>query len=320
MGQIVPAKFQAFDSTGAPLSGGKLHTYEAGTSTNKTTYSDSALTTPNANPVVLDSRGEAAVFGTGSYKFVLKTSADVTLWTVDDVEVVGVAYLQDADEDTKLQVEETVDEDKIRFDIAGTEQCLLQDGAWLPTTDNDVNLGSATKKFKDLFITRVDIEGTYFALMPTNGVAANAVFMLGNASTIAWFYLNAAPPGWKVLATGADSVLAVSGGSDAYNANGGTQGGTWTWPDYTLLEADIPAHTHGETGDHTHDESQLQSVAGGTSSNPVSANGAAGGTMTTTSDGAHTHTSVGSDGAHSHGGTTFRPAASIGKLYQLDTA
>ena len=78
-------KFQAFDSTGAPLNGGKLYTYKAGTSTEKVTYSDIELSTANANPVVLDSRGEATIYGQGAFKFVLKTSADVTVWTVDNI-------------------------------------------------------------------------------------------------------------------------------------------------------------------------------------------------------------------------------------------
>jgi len=79
-------KFQVVDSAGAPLSGGKLYTYGSGTTTPKATYSDRGLTTPNANPVVLDSRGEAVVWlALGAYKFVLKTSADVTVWTVDEI-------------------------------------------------------------------------------------------------------------------------------------------------------------------------------------------------------------------------------------------
>ena len=79
-------KFKAFSTTGTPLSGGKLYTYSAGTTTPKTAYSDAALTTPHANPVVLDSLGEANVYlSTGGYKFVLKTSAGVTLWTLDNV-------------------------------------------------------------------------------------------------------------------------------------------------------------------------------------------------------------------------------------------
>ena len=80
---------QFFDSNGDPLSGGKVYTYAAGTSTPLATYTDQGGATPNANPVILDSRGEAAIwFGvssTSSYKIVLRTSADVLIWTADNV-------------------------------------------------------------------------------------------------------------------------------------------------------------------------------------------------------------------------------------------
>jgi len=79
-------KFQAFDANGDPLSGGLVYTYEAGTSTLKTTYSDYDASTANANPIVLDSRGEAVIYVRGSYKIVLKDSAGVTLWTMDNVQ------------------------------------------------------------------------------------------------------------------------------------------------------------------------------------------------------------------------------------------
>ena len=79
-------KFKAFGTTGTPLSGGKLYTYSAGTTTEKTAYSDAALSTPHANPIVLDSLGEANVYlSTGAYKLVLKTSTGSTLWTLDNV-------------------------------------------------------------------------------------------------------------------------------------------------------------------------------------------------------------------------------------------
>jgi len=78
--------FRAFDSNGDPLNGGKLYTYDAGTTTPKTTYTTEAATIANANPVILDADGYANVWlGDGSYKFVLKTSADVTIWTVDNI-------------------------------------------------------------------------------------------------------------------------------------------------------------------------------------------------------------------------------------------
>ena len=85
------AKQQYFDASGNPLSGGKVYTYAAGTSTPQTTYQDAAATIPNANPVILDSRGEAQIFWTGSYKVTLKTSADVTIWTVDNVTATDMA-------------------------------------------------------------------------------------------------------------------------------------------------------------------------------------------------------------------------------------
>lgn len=78
--------FRAFDSNGDPLNGGKLYTYEAGTSTPKATYTTTSGAIANTNPVILDSAGYADVWlGSGGYKFILTTSADVTLWTIDDI-------------------------------------------------------------------------------------------------------------------------------------------------------------------------------------------------------------------------------------------
>lgn len=76
---------QFFDDNGDPLSGGKLYTYAAGTTTPKATYTDAGGATPNANPVVLDAAGRATVFLTGSYKFTLKTSGDVLVKETDNV-------------------------------------------------------------------------------------------------------------------------------------------------------------------------------------------------------------------------------------------
>jgi hypothetical protein len=84
MASLLPnGKQQYTDSAGAPLVGGKLYTYLAGTSTPQATYQDAAGTVPNTNPIILDGRGEAVVFWAGAYKAVLKSAADATIWTVD---------------------------------------------------------------------------------------------------------------------------------------------------------------------------------------------------------------------------------------------
>lgn len=84
---LINPVYQFFDNAGEPLSGGLLYTYAPGTTTNKATYTDENLSVPNANPIVLDSGGRCVIFLTDGeeYKFVLKTSAGVTLQTVDEV-------------------------------------------------------------------------------------------------------------------------------------------------------------------------------------------------------------------------------------------
>lgn len=76
---------QFLDNNGAPLAGGKVYTYAAGTTTPQNSYTDSTGVTPAANPVVLDSAGVATIWLSGNYKIVVKTSADVTLHTTDNI-------------------------------------------------------------------------------------------------------------------------------------------------------------------------------------------------------------------------------------------
>ena len=79
-----PPKVQFFDASGEPLVGGKLFTYAAGTSSPLATYTDATGNTTNANPVILDSRGEANVWlGPFRYKWVLYDADDVLIWSVD---------------------------------------------------------------------------------------------------------------------------------------------------------------------------------------------------------------------------------------------
>ena len=95
---IIP-KLAFFDIAGNPAVGYKLYTYLSGSLTPSTTWQDQAMGSANTNPVILDARGECLLWldSTKEYKFILKTSADVTVWTVDDISgapsALGVATL-----------------------------------------------------------------------------------------------------------------------------------------------------------------------------------------------------------------------------------
>lgn len=100
MTTLTPTPKQQFlDANGVPLSGGKVYTYAAGTTTPLVTYTDESGSVPNTNPVILDSRGEAAIWlGVASYKLKLTTSTDVEIWTVDNIVSASVQALADLSE------------------------------------------------------------------------------------------------------------------------------------------------------------------------------------------------------------------------------
>lgn len=78
---ILPNALNHFDdNNGTPLAGGTVTFYIPNTSTLKNTYQDPAQTILNTNPIILDSRGEAIIWGTGSYRQVVKDAAGNLIW------------------------------------------------------------------------------------------------------------------------------------------------------------------------------------------------------------------------------------------------
>ena len=81
--------FQFFSNDGLPLAGGKLQTYQAGSTTPLATYTDSSGLVANTNPIILGTSGrppetiwlEAGFF----YKFVLSDADDVVIQTYDNL-------------------------------------------------------------------------------------------------------------------------------------------------------------------------------------------------------------------------------------------
>lgn len=130
-------KPQFVDANGAPMSSGSLVTFLAGSSTPQITYTDSTGGTGNPTTITLNTRGETPneVWLTGgvSYKFVLKDSAGVTVWTIDNIAGVN---------DTTI----TVDEWKAgptptfvsatSFTLAGDQTTTFQVGRRVKTTNS----------------------------------------------------------------------------------------------------------------------------------------------------------------------------------------
>jgi hypothetical protein len=85
---------QFFDNSGNVLTGGKLYTYQAGTTTPQASYTTSAGDVARTNPVVLNAAGRVPDSGeiwitSQAYKFVLTDANDVLIATYDNVVAAG---------------------------------------------------------------------------------------------------------------------------------------------------------------------------------------------------------------------------------------
>lgn len=81
---------QFFDNNGVILSGGKIYTYAAGTTTPQAVYTSASGATPHANPIILDSAGRVPggeIWLTDGlvYKFVIETATAILLGTYDNI-------------------------------------------------------------------------------------------------------------------------------------------------------------------------------------------------------------------------------------------
>jgi hypothetical protein len=92
------AAAQFFTNSGVPLSGGKLYTYAAGTTTPAATFTSVSGATAHTNPIILNSAGRVATgeiwLNASPYKFLLKDSTDVLIATYDNISGIGAASYQ----------------------------------------------------------------------------------------------------------------------------------------------------------------------------------------------------------------------------------
>lgn len=81
MTTLLPNGRQQFiDANGNPLVAGTVTFYIPSTTTPKDTWQDAEQTALNTNPVVLDARGQATIYGSGAYRQILKDAAGNVIW------------------------------------------------------------------------------------------------------------------------------------------------------------------------------------------------------------------------------------------------
>jgi hypothetical protein len=105
LSQFAGVGAQFFDNAGNVLTGGKIFSYAAGTTTPLATYTTFAGNINHSNPIILDasgrvpSGGEIWVLENASYKFVLTDSNNVLIGTYDNIDslYVGTALANTTD-------------------------------------------------------------------------------------------------------------------------------------------------------------------------------------------------------------------------------
>jgi len=103
---------------------------------------------------------------------------------VTTVDAAGTAADVNIDADGEIVID-AADAAGAIFKIAGTAQLSVIDGAILPTTDNDIDLGSGSYQFKDAYINGT-LEADAVTIGGTNVVTGSLITTLGTISAGVW--------------------------------------------------------------------------------------------------------------------------------------
>jgi hypothetical protein len=103
---------------------------------------------------------------------------------VTTVDAAGTAADVNIDADGEIVID-AADAAGAIFKIAGTAQLSVIDGAILPTTDNDIDLGSDSYQFKDAYVNGT-LEADAVTIGGTNVVTGSLITTLGTISAGVW--------------------------------------------------------------------------------------------------------------------------------------
>jgi len=142
-GTLTPTPYQTvLDADGVSVSGALIYTYTGGTTTLALTYTTSALTVANPNPIVADSAGRyVAYLPAGSnMRFVIKTPAGATIDDQDNILAVPGAAVN---LDIQGTVGVAVTAGQVCYLSSGLEAVPLTAGLWY-LTDADFAVSSTS--------------------------------------------------------------------------------------------------------------------------------------------------------------------------------
>lgn len=216
--QVFPPGFRVTDANDDPVSGAVIYFYDAGTSTSKTVYSDSGLSTAIGTSVTCDSSGVPSsggnpvlvYVGTAAYKVVIKTSTGVTLQTLDNVKGAVTASSGSA---------------VVQYSIDATSSSTI--------TLTSADYGH----IKECDITSASITAT----LPLASTCANQIFGIIRKGTVSGNTLTLAASGSDTVA-GSSSVTLTKENDCLIVASNGATG-------YKLISFGRKSHLSGITAD-----------------------------------------------------------------------
>jgi hypothetical protein len=181
---LAGAGAQFFDNSGNVLTGGKLYTYLAGTTTPAVTYTSNNGVTPHSNPIILNAAGRVPDSGEiwltdgVLYKFVLKDSNDVQIATWDNIDGINsnfVAYSTQNETATATQGQTVFTLTSIQYQPATNNLAVYVNGSKQILTLNYIETSSTVVTFVDGLNVGDVVQFTTASAVATNVVDASNV-------------------------------------------------------------------------------------------------------------------------------------------------
>lgn len=294
--QILPEGLTQFtDGNGSPLAAGSVAFYIPNTLTGKTTWSDSALTVPNSNPVALDANGRAPIWGKGSYRQVVKdvngnqiwdrvtSAADWTNIAITGGTISGVSITGSTLSGSSLTVNSVANSalaqapaNTVKGNITGTT-ANVTDNTLTAVVDADISNVQGSVLYRGATAWSALGPGTSGQYLQTAGTAANPAWATIPHEIISTTQVFSTS-GTFTVPTGIDKIRVLvvgGGGSGSYGGGGG--GGAAIKTITGLTPGATITVTVGGTGGTSSFGSYASATGGG---NGANAYGGAGGGAT----------------------------------------